>query len=153
MNSPPQDAPPEPAAARRARLLAAAEPGELVPAAERLLDGGALGTPRVIHPPEVGMVMLQVREPVAEERFYLGEVLVTQCTVEVAGATGWSMRGGDDRVAALAAALLDAAAAAGLPEAARVEEVCAAVAARQAAEDAAEWAALAPTVVEFEELR
>lgn len=137
---------------RRAELLAAASPDELLPMAERLLDTGELGYPRVVHPPEVGMVMLTVREPVAEERFHLGEVLVTRCMVEVAGATGWSMRAGEDRVATLAAALLDAAALAGLPSAPEIHALCAAVAERREREDAAEWAELASTRVAFEEL-
>ncbi|GAA3657917.1 hypothetical protein GCM10022224_021450 [Nonomuraea antimicrobica] len=136
----------------RAGLLAAATPDELLPLAERLLRSGDLGEPTVLHPPEVGMVMLTVREPVAEERFHLGEVLVTSCTVEVAGAAGWCMRGGDDRVAALAAALLDAAAAAGLPAAGDVRALCEAVAERRAREDAAEWAEVSRTRVAFEEL-
>lgn len=137
---------------RRAELLAAASPDELLPIAERLLDTGELGHPRVVHPPEVGMVMLTVREPVAEERFHLGEVLVTRCMVEVAGATGWSMRAGDDRVATLAAALLDAAALAGLPSAPEIDALCVAIAERRRREDAAEWAELSATQVAFEEL-
>lgn len=137
---------------RRAELLAAAAHDEVVSLAERLLAAGALGDPLVVHAPETGMVMLQVREPVAEERFYLGEVLVTRCTVEVAGATGWCMRGDGDRVAAMAGALLDAAAAARLPETPEVEDLCEQVANRRAAEDAAEWSELAPTTVNFEEL-
>jgi alpha-D-ribose 1-methylphosphonate 5-triphosphate synthase subunit PhnG len=137
---------------RRAELLAAASPDELLPIAERLLDTGELGRPRVVHPPEVGMVMLTVREPVAEERFHLGEVLVTRCMVEVAGSTGWSMRAGDDRVATLAAALLDAAALAGLPSAPEINALCAAIAERRRREDAAEWAELSATQVAFEEL-
>ncbi|WP_214319798.1 phosphonate C-P lyase system protein PhnG [Nonomuraea sediminis] len=136
--------------AMRTELLAAATSDELLPLAERLID--EVGEPSVVHPPEVGMVMLTVREPVAEDRFHLGEVLVTRCTVELAGATGWSMRGGDDRVAALAAAILDAAAAADLPAAAEVEALCRAVAERRAREDAAEWAEVATTRVAFEEL-
>ncbi|MBB6548368.1 phosphonate C-P lyase system protein PhnG [Nonomuraea rubra] len=136
----------------RAGLLASATPGELLPLAERLLQSGELGEPTVLRRPEVGMVMLTVREPVAEERFHLGEVLVTSCTVEVAGAAGWCMRGGDDRVAALAAALLDAAAEAGLPAAGDVHALCAAVAERRAREDAAEWAEVSMTRVAFEEL-
>jgi alpha-D-ribose 1-methylphosphonate 5-triphosphate synthase subunit PhnG len=136
----------------RAELLAAATPDELLPLAERLLQSGDLGDPAVLHPPEVGMVMLTVREPVAEERFHLGEVLVTSCTVEVAGAAGWSMRGGDDRVTTLAAALLDATAAAGLPAAAEVRALCSAGADRRAREEAAEWAEVSMTRVAFEEL-
>jgi alpha-D-ribose 1-methylphosphonate 5-triphosphate synthase subunit PhnG len=136
----------------RAGLLAAATSDELLPLAEHLLRSGELGEPTVLHPPEVGMVMLTVREPVAEERFHLGEVLVTSCTVEVAGTAGWCMRGGDDRVAALAGALLDATAEAGLSGAGDVHALCAAVAERRAQEEAAEWAEVSMTRVAFEEL-
>jgi alpha-D-ribose 1-methylphosphonate 5-triphosphate synthase subunit PhnG len=137
---------------RRAELLAAGEPTELVPLAERLVTDGTLGEVNVLSGPEVGMVMLTVREPVAEHRFQLGEVLVTQCTVEVAGATGWCVRGGDDRVSTLAAALLDGAAAAELPAATEIRELCLAIEARLAERSAQEWAELEPTVVAFEEL-
>lgn len=135
---------------QRAELLAAAEPYEVVPVAERLVE--SRGDVAILAGPEVGMVMMQVREPVVEERFYLGEVLVTSCTVEVAGATGWCVRAGDDRVTTLAAALLDGAAAAALPEAEEVETLCQAIADRRERAQAAEWAALEPTIVAFEEL-
>ncbi|MBB5935474.1 phosphonate C-P lyase system protein PhnG [Streptomyces zagrosensis] len=137
---------------RRCELLAAAEHDEIVPLAERLLTEGAFPRPTVVKPPEVGMVVLQVREPVEETRFYLGEVLVTECSVEVDGVPGWCMREGDDRVAALAGALLDAVAAAGLPARTDIDSLCAAIAERRAAEDAAEWADVTATTVNFEEL-
>lgn len=138
---------------RRAELLAAGEPDELIPLAERLIADGTLGEVSVLTGPDVGMVMMTVREPVAEQRFHLGEVLVTQCRVEVAGATGWCVRGGDDRVTTLAAALLDGAAAAGLPAASEeIAELCLTIEARQAERTAREWAELEPTIVAFEEL-
>jgi alpha-D-ribose 1-methylphosphonate 5-triphosphate synthase subunit PhnG len=62
------------------------------------------------------------------------------------------MRLGDDRTAALAAAICDAEVQAGRPRAADVVDLCGRVAAREAAADAQEWARIAPTVVEFEEL-
>jgi alpha-D-ribose 1-methylphosphonate 5-triphosphate synthase subunit PhnG len=136
----------------RAELLAAAHHDELVPLAERLFTDGVLSELTVVKPPQVGLVLLQVREPVAEERFYLGEVLVTDCTVELHGHAGWSMRGGDDRAASLAAAILDAVVASGDENAPRVEALCQAVAERRAGEHAAEWDEIAATTVQFEEL-
>lgn len=130
--------------------LALAGRDELVELADRCLAGGP--TPTVLRRPEVGCVSVQVREPVARERFLLGDVLACSAEVELAGARGWAMRLGDDRAATLAAAVCDAAVGAGLPAAPAVEELCHRVAARAAAEEAAEWAALAPTVVAFEEL-
>jgi alpha-D-ribose 1-methylphosphonate 5-triphosphate synthase subunit PhnG len=132
----------------RAGLLARATPDELEPLAEEVL--ARHGAPFVLSGPDVGMVMMQVREPVAEERFYLGEVLVTRAEVELAGHRGWCMRLGDDRQAALAAAILDAAAEG--TDRTTVERLCGVIAAREKASAEAEWAEIAPTEVRFEEL-
>lgn len=137
---------------RRCELLAAADHDEIVPLAERLIDTGESPAPTVIRPPQVGMAVLQVREPVEQSRFYLGEVLVTECSVEVAGVAGWSMRAGDDRIATLAAALLDAVAAAGLPARDEIDRLCNRIAVRRAQQDAAEWAEIEATTLSFEEL-
>ena len=134
----------------RAGWLAVATPEELVELADRCLADGV--RPVVSLPPEVGCVAVQVREPVGRERFLLGDVLACRAEVELDGVRGWSMRLGDDRAAALAAAVCDAEVEAGRPAAAAVLELCRRVAARAAAAERAEWAALAPTVVAFEEL-
>lgn len=134
----------------RAGLLALARREELVGLADTCLADGV--PPRVLRAPEAGCVATQVTEPIAGERFLLGDVLAVQTEVELGGARGWSMRLGDDRVAVLAAAICDAEVQAGRPHAADVLALCGRVAAREAAAEAAEWARLAPTVVEFEEL-
>ncbi|WP_020673040.1 phosphonate C-P lyase system protein PhnG [Amycolatopsis nigrescens] len=135
---------------QRCALLAEAGREELVALADECLADGA-GV-RVLTGPEVGSVTAQVREPVLAERFLLGDVLACRAEVEVAGQRGWAMRLGDDRAATLAAAVLDAEAEAARPRAARVEELCREVDVRRAAREAAEWAELSPTIVEFEEL-
>lgn len=135
----------------RAELLSAAEPAQLTALAERLIAEG-LDSLTVVKAPRTGLVVMQVREPVAEERFFLGEVLVTECTVELDGTLGWAMRAGDDRVSVLAAAVLDAVAAAGHPGAAQVDALCESVDRRREAARAAEWDEIAPTIVEFEDL-
>ncbi|MQA03985.1 MAG: phosphonate C-P lyase system protein PhnG [Streptosporangiales bacterium] len=134
---------------RRAELLARATREELDPVAEEVLAAIA-EQPVVLSGPDVGMVMLQLREPVAEERFYVGEMLVTQVEVELAGERGWCMRMGDDKRAALAAALLDAAAEGTARE--PVDALCLRVAEREARAARTEWASIAPTEVKFEEL-
>lgn len=134
---------------RRAELLARARGDELEPLAEEVLASSG-AEPVVLSGPDVGMAMMQVREPVAEERFYLGEVLVTQVEVELAGRRGWCMRLGDDRRAALAAGLLDAAAEGASRE--PVEALCQRVAEREDLAARTEWAEIAPTEVRFEEL-
>lgn len=133
-----------------AALLAAARADELVGLADACLADGIV--PRVLRAPQVGCVATEVTEPIARERFLLGDVLAVQAEVELGGARGWAMRLGDDRAAVLAAAICDAEVQAGRAHAADVHALCGRVAARKAAADAAEWAQLAPTVVEFEEL-
>jgi len=134
----------------RTALLAVAGTEELVATADACLSDGA--TPNVLRAPEVGCVATQVAEPIAGERFLLGDVLACRAEVELAGIRGWAMRLGDDRAAVLAAAICDAEAEAGRPHAADVAALCDRVGARTAAAEAAEWAQLARTVVEFEEL-
>lgn len=136
--------------AERCGLLALAHADELRELADACLADGV--DVRVLAAPEVGFVSTQVREPVADERFLLGDVLACRAEVEVAGHRGWAMRLGDDRVAVLAAAVLDAEVEAGRAHAAEVDRLCHTVAARRAERENREWAALAPTIVEFEEL-
>jgi len=135
---------------RRAELLAVADRHELVELAERC----AIAAPRptVVVPPEIGSVVLEVREPIAHERFHLSEVLACRAEVLVEGGHGWALRLGDDRVATLAAALCDAEVEAGRALATEVEALCHRTAARLETDRAAEWAELAPTEVTFEEL-
>lgn len=133
----------------RAALLAIAETDELVALADAVLARG--GRLDVLRSPRVGCVATQVVEPVAGERFLLGDVIACEAEVALDDVRGWAMRLGDERAAVLAAAVCDAAAL--MDAAAEVDALCARVAAREADRDAAEWAALAPTVVEFEELR
>lgn len=106
----------------------------------------------ITRPASVGVVVTQVREPVAEQRFILGDVLVCRATVERRGATGWAMRLGGDRMAALAAAILAAEHGAAGPRTAEIETLCAETVERRRAERAEEWERLAPSIVEFEEI-
>ncbi|TCP53613.1 alpha-D-ribose 1-methylphosphonate 5-triphosphate synthase subunit PhnG [Tamaricihabitans halophyticus] len=135
---------------QRCALLAEAEPDELIQLADACLGDGA--RLRVLVSPEVGCITAQVREPVAAERFLLGDVLACRAEVELAEQRGWAVRLGDDRAAVLAAAVLDAEAQAGRDRAADVDDLCRAVAERGHRQAEREWAELAPTIVEFEEL-
>ncbi|GAA2777825.1 phosphonate C-P lyase system protein PhnG [Saccharopolyspora taberi] len=135
---------------QRSALLAVAEAEEVIGLADTCLAEGP--RPAVLVAPEVGCVSVQVREPIARERFLLGDLLACRAEVELDGVRGWAMRLGDDRPATLAAAILDAAAESGHPVAAEVDALCRRVTARREAAEAAEWAELAPTIVEFEEL-
>jgi alpha-D-ribose 1-methylphosphonate 5-triphosphate synthase subunit PhnG len=145
---PPSDSPPF-TVERRAELLARAPAAAVVALADRCVAGDEI---TIVAGPEVGMVMMTVREPIARERFHLGEVLVTRAEVELGGHRGWSMRMGDDRLATLAAAVLDAEVAAARPGAADVVELCRLTAAAERDELDAEWDELAPTQVNFDEI-
>lgn len=134
-------------------LLAAARADELIELADACLAAAA--DFHVIVPPQVGCVSAQVREPVLKQRFLLGDVLACRAEVELNGSRGWALRLGDDRAAVLAMAILDAAGAdpaGGADVAGRIERLCAELAGRRRRDEAAEWAELAATVVEFEEL-
>lgn len=135
---------------RRAELLAVADPVELIELADACLAG--TDRPRLLRPPEVGYVSTQVSEPIAGQRFLLGDVLACRAEVEHGGARGWAMRLDDDRAATLAAAICDAEAEAGRGHAGAVGALCQRVEQRRAVVDGAEWAQLEPTIVEFEEL-
>jgi alpha-D-ribose 1-methylphosphonate 5-triphosphate synthase subunit PhnG len=142
-------------------LLAAARPDELIELADACLAAAA--DFHVIVTPQVGYVSAQVREPILKQRFLLGDVLACRAEVELNGARGWALRLGDDRAAVLAMAILDATLAAAESAAGAgpagdasladgIDRLCADLAARQRLDEAAEWAELAGTVVEFEEL-
>lgn len=135
---------------RRTELLARSDAAEVVELAETCID--RVGMPTVLTGPDVGTVMMRVREPVVGERFDLGEVVVVRTEVDVAGKRGWSMRLGTDRVASLAAAVCEAAASADERCAADVDALCRLTAERQRTAATDEWSELAETEVHFEEL-
>lgn len=142
--------PPDFSRERLAELLAVAPGPDLVAAADACLSDGADLT--VLTTPETGCVAVQVREPIAHDRFYLGNVLTSHAEVRLSGTRGWAMRMGDDRAAVLAAAVCDAEVAADRPQAHRVRELCARVEVELDRADRDEWTHLAPTIVQFEEL-
>jgi alpha-D-ribose 1-methylphosphonate 5-triphosphate synthase subunit PhnG len=135
---------------KRLALLAAASGDELIDAADACL--AVASSFAVVTPPAVGCVPAQVREPVLRQRFFLGDVLACTAEVEFDGVRGWAMRLGDDRAAALAMAVLDAAAACSPDLAQQIDALCARAAERAGEADATEWAELSPTIVQFEEL-
>lgn len=70
----------------------------------------------MIRSPAKSLVMGKARDSVAHEPFYLGEILVTTCTVEIGGHRGFGAILGDRGDAAYQLAVVDAAYRAGLPE-------------------------------------
>lgn len=106
----------------------------------------------VTKTPRVGVVVTQVREPVAEQRFILGDVMASQAEVERRGSYGWSLRLGADTLAALSAAILAAEYTAAGPRRPEIEELVDRTERSREKARAAEWERLAPSIVEFEEI-
>jgi alpha-D-ribose 1-methylphosphonate 5-triphosphate synthase subunit PhnG len=71
---------------------------------------------KVIQEPESGLVMLKVRETSQKSLFYLGEVLITECKVQIGGIIGIGIVRGDQPDLAFHLAVIDAAFEANLPE-------------------------------------
>lgn len=64
---------------------------------------------KILRGPSLGLVMLRMRETVANSLFNAGEVLVTEVRLELNGQFGFGMVIGDRPRHALASALVDAA--------------------------------------------
>lgn len=104
----------------------------------------------VIEEPNQGLVMVKVKETAQKSQFYLGEVLVTECKVQVEGALGVGMVKGNEPDRALNLAVIDAAYTAGLKETASWSAVLQAESDRIAAQRAALHANVLRTRVDFE---
>ena len=101
------------------RITAFAETDILRSLAERASAGKEL---LFLKKPEKTMILLQVKEPVKQSRFYLGELLAVHCIVELSGVRGAAVIAGDDFSKAEAAAVLDAAHSGNFEEFERIEE-------------------------------
>lgn len=70
----------------------------------------------IIEKPNNGLVMLKMRENGKRSLFYIGEVLVTECKVEIEGVIGLGILNGLDEQKAYQLAVIDAACNAALDE-------------------------------------
>ncbi|KKI91077.1 hypothetical protein WQ54_16865 [Bacillus sp. SA1-12] len=64
---------------------------------------------RIDRAPSTGLVMLKTRDSVSKQPFYMGEVLVTECSVSVGQHTGIGIVMGEDPVRSYQIAVIDAA--------------------------------------------
>lgn len=132
---------------RRFSALAVADDTAVRELAERILE--AAGAVEVLTGPRAATMLVEMTESVQEQRFYLGEVVVSQASVSVQGSRGDALVIGRDLERALAVAVCDAAADAGV----LAEEVAALVQRSESAAAAArrhESATVAATKVSFE---
>jgi alpha-D-ribose 1-methylphosphonate 5-triphosphate synthase subunit PhnG len=70
-----------------------------------------------------GLVMIKMREAAKNSLFYLGELLITECKVQIAGVLGLGLVKGDERELAFHLAVIDAAYNGDLPETAAWREI------------------------------
>lgn len=139
---------------RRFSILAqATDPATpLLDLAERVLaESGA--EVAVVTPPQVGMVMLRLREPTHGTVFNAGEILVTEARVTIGAHDGYTMRLGRAPELTLAAALLDAAVEGAHPLTPAIEVALGACEEAEHARQLAAWREVAPTRVAFDEMR
>lgn len=87
------------------KVLAAADYEQIRPLREMIEDKYQV---RVVRPAQKTLTMMQFREPVKSSLFYLGEVLCSECIVEIAGVKGAAVMIGDDFSKTAAAAMIDA---------------------------------------------
>lgn len=133
---------------RRFAALSVAEPRALLALAERVAETAEV---ELVTGPEAATMLVRLTESVRGEPFHLAEVVVSQAQVRVDGARGDGLVLGADLRRALAAAICDGAAEAGVLAA----EVAALVAGTEAETEAArrrEQARVAPTRVAVEVL-
>ena len=96
---------------RLSRILARADARKV----KRLADGiKRAHAPVVVKAPEKSLAMIRVREPVQESLFYLGEIIVCEAIVDLAGKKGVAVLMGDDFDKVLDMAVIDAACNAGV---------------------------------------
>jgi len=77
--------------------------------AAMILEEQATSQVTIINGPRQGLIMMRVRESVADSLFNAGEVLVTEVTLELDGQLGFAMTLGNTPRRAMAAAVIDAA--------------------------------------------
>ena len=69
----------------------------------------AVHSPAIVKEPGKTLAMIKMREPVRQSLFYIGEVIVSEASVEIDGVSGVAVLMGDDTDKALDMAIIDAA--------------------------------------------
>jgi alpha-D-ribose 1-methylphosphonate 5-triphosphate synthase subunit PhnG len=69
----------------------------------------------IVRSPSTGLVMLKTRDSVSKQPFYMGEVLVTECTVSIDHQVGIGIIMGEDPKRSYQIAVVDAALNAAIP--------------------------------------
>lgn len=91
------------------QLLAQSSEESVCELAAIVLQAYPTGNIKLLSGPQRGLVMLRVRETVANSQFNAGEILVTEVKLELDGQFGYGIAMGDCPRKAMAIALVDAA--------------------------------------------
>jgi alpha-D-ribose 1-methylphosphonate 5-triphosphate synthase subunit PhnG len=91
------------------QILANSSEEQVCRLASIVLQTYASSQVKLLSGPQRGLVMLRVRETVANSQFNAGEILVTEVRLELDGQFGFGMVIGDNPRRAMAVALVDAA--------------------------------------------
>lgn len=105
---------------------------------------------KAVEEPGQSLVMVKARETTQNSLFYLGEMLVTECKVQIDGCIGIGIIRGDEPERAYDLAVIDAAYAAGLAETSAWSDLLRTEAERMAAAQRMAEAKLLKTKVHFE---
>ena len=134
-----------------ASALASADAAKVAALADRIRDRATV-TP--LAPPREGLMLMQARDSVAGAAFHLGEIPMARVhlrlTAPEGGAEGGAALMSDDLALVTRLAILDAALAAGLPEAPEIEALIAQGMAARAGIAARRALALERTRVDFQ---
>jgi alpha-D-ribose 1-methylphosphonate 5-triphosphate synthase subunit PhnG len=106
----------------------------------------------VLEEPDCGLIMLKMRETAKNGLFHIGELLVTEAKVRVAGAVGIGIIAGDRPEAARELAIVDAAFNAGMDEVAEWEALLLEEEKRISRRESIEASRVALTKVAFESM-
>lgn len=89
----------------RTKILCHGVLEDVVRIAERIKEKHTFN---IIEPPNKGLVMIEMRDSAQLDKFYLGEVLVTECKVMINDVIGLGIVRGENNERAQAMAIIDA---------------------------------------------
>jgi len=132
---------------RRTTILVKGDPALAKSMAEQICK---IYDVRVIQEPKNGLVMIKMRESSQRKLFYLGEILVTECKVQINEALGVGLVQDHQEELAYYLAVIDAAYNAGLPEVTNWDSILLSEEEKIAAREAKELQKVLRTKVNFE---
>lgn len=133
----------------RFEAIAVADPEQVERLADLILASHEV---TVLRPPTGGAVMMRAIETASGSVFNVGEVAVTEAEVALGSERGYAMVMGFAPKHALAGAVIDAAAEAGVLRADELAAFVGDALKEQSLRTRREWAAVAPTRVSFDEI-